>query len=441
MLCPMRVVLLPRGWDNSCLFLYIVIGDNAKMDVFEKLGLDVKPLINAAGTVTMYCGASMPQEVVDAMSQVANSMPVRMDELQAAASKVIAKITGAEAGYVTCGCSAALTAATAACLTGYDADRINRLPDTSGMPNEVLVAYNQRNGYDHAIRAAGAKIINVGMASHPLSPGEFYRTLPEDYEVNITDRTVAIAYFYSGGGIPPLEEVVRVSKKHNIPVILDAAVQVPPVENLRKFISMGVDLVAISGGKGIRGPQASGLLFGRHDLIGAAALNYFTPGFAAGYVSFENWSPPPSLVDKEKLQGRLPHHPLGRGLKVSKEAAIGLLVALQMFADEERNAKEMGRLALLLKPIMNWLEGIPGVQLERGERPLGGFPIITVKIDKLQLGLSAGEVLQRLRDSEPPIYVYAPRVSEGEFIINSCSLNEKQADIVANRLHAVLTSK
>ena len=408
------------------------------MEIFRRLGLDVKPIINAAGHVTMYCGATMPQEVVDAMSEVAHT-PVRMDELQAAASKVIAKITGAEAGYVTCGCSAAITAGTAACLTGYDVDRINRLPDTSGMPNEVLIAASQRCGYDHAIRAAGAKIVNVGMTSTPLPAGQIYQTLAEDYEVAITERTVAIAYSYFGGGIPPLEEVVRIGKKYNIPIILDAANQAPPVENLRKFISMGVDLVAMSGGKGIRGPQASGLLFGKRDLIAAAALNYFTPDFGAGYISYEQWAPPPSLVPKEKLRG-VPHHPIGRGLKVSKEAVIGLLTALQIFADEERNAREMRKLRLLLEPIVERLQGISGMEVERSERPPGGFPVLNIRIDRLKVGQSAAEILQRLRKGEPPIYFFARGVEvTGEFTIISCSLNEEQANIVAERLYAAVT--
>lgn len=406
-------------------------------EVFKRLGLEVKPLINAAGPVTMYCGASMPEEVVQAMSEVAN-IPVRIDELQGAASKLISQVTGAEAGYVTCGAAAALTLGAAACMTGYDVDRMNRLPDTTGMPNEVLIAAPQRNAYDHAIRATGAKIINVGMASHPLPLGEIYRTLPEDYEVNITERTAAIAYFYQGGGIPPLEDVIAVAKKHHIPIMIDAADQVPPVSNLRRFIDMGADLVAISGGKGIRGPQASGLLYGRRDLIEAAALNHFIPGFGAGYVSYEQWAPPNSLVRKEKLRG-VPHHPIGRNMKVSREATIGLLTALQILIDEDRNKKEMQKLSALLDPIYERLQGIVGVSVARGERPPGGFPVLEIQIDKEKAGRSAIQVVGQLSAGDPPIYVFAPRVAAGEFTINSCSMSAEQARIVAERLFLALT--
>ena len=409
------------------------------MDIFKRLGLKVRPIINAAGPVTMYCGASMPQEVIDAMSEAAQ-ITVTIDELQAAASQFIAKITGAEAGYVTCGCSAALTAATAACLTGYDVDRINRLPDTSGMPNEVLIASNQRNGYDHAISAAGAKLVYVGASCFPLPSGQCYQTLAEDFESHISNRTAAIAYFYYGGGTPPLEEVVQVAKKYNVPVILDAANQVPPVENLSKFISMGVDLVALSGGKGIRGPQASGLLFGRYDLIASAALNCFTPGFNAGFVTYRQWNPPPSLVPKEKLRG-VPDTPIGRGMKVSKEAIVGLLTALQILIDEERNAREMERLRSLLESIAERLQEIPGLTIERGERPARGFPILTITVDKAKTGISIDQLAQKMKSGEPPIYIFAPQTFIGKFIINSCSLNEGQAGIIVDRLYAAFTGQ
>lgn len=411
------------------------------MEIFKDLDLDVTPIINAYGPATMYGGGLMSQEVVDAMFKVAHTA-VRMDELQAAASKVIAKITGAEAGYVTCGCSAALTSATAACITGYEIDRINRLPDTSDMPNEVLIAATQRCGYDHAFRAAGAKIVSVGMPGGPLPPDERYQTLAEDYEVAITNRTVAIGYFYYGGTTPPLEEVVAVGKKYNIPIILDAANQVPPVENLRKFIDMGVDLVAMSGGKGICGPQQSGLLFGRYDLIAAAALNYFIPGFGAGFTSYDDWTPPSSLIPKEKLRG-VPHEPLCRSQKVSKEAVVGLITALQILTDEEKYARKMKRLKLLLEPIIGRLQGVPGVQLKTSEYPPGGgLPVIILKIDRLKLGRSAKKVAQELKYSNPPIYIYdrRPAITD-ELIINPCSLNEEQVNIVAERLYATFRSK
>lgn len=408
------------------------------MNVFETLGLDVKPVINASGVSTFYCGASMLPEVIDAMAKVAkDNTAVRMDELQGAASKFIAKITGAEAGYVTNGCAAALIAATAACLTGYDVARIDRLPDTSGIPNEVVIAACQRSGYWHCFTATGAKVVSVGPLIDQLPPEV------KDYEGAITDRTVAIGYFIEGGGTPPLEEVVQLGKKYNVPIILDAANMVPPVENLRKFVSMGVDLVAISGGKGIHGPQNSGLLFGNRDLIAAAALNYFVPGFQAGYVHYDQWDPAPSLVTKEKMRA-IPQHPLGRGMKISRETIVGLITALKILVeDEESPPKEMKRRRALLEPIVERLQQVSkvksGIEFIRGE--FGGFPALIVKIDESKLGRSAREVVQCLKEREPRIYVSEQRLFAGQFRITSSSMEEGDVKIVANRLYEAITGE
>lgn len=406
------------------------------MTILERLGLEVEPVINAAGYVTMYGGASLPPEVVDAMSEAAH-LTVRIDELQAAASKVIARLTGAEAGYVTCGCSASLTLATAACLTGFDVERINRLPDTIGMPNEVIIASNQRNGYDHAISAAGAKIINAGMPSGPRYPG-VYTTIAEDFEAAVSERTAAVAYFYHGGGIPPLEDVIAVARRHSLPVIVDAADQVPPVENLRRFTAMGADLVCISGGKGIRGPQQSGLLIGRSDLIAAAALNHFTPGFGGGYVSHDRWEPPRSLIPKERLRA-VPRHPIGRGLKVSKEAIVGLLSALEILVDEERLAAELERLGQYARTVAEAVQGLPGVAAEASGGLAGGVPSLRVSIDEQKAGVSAAEVVRKLRHGKPPIFVFEAQVSQGVLGIDPANLDEGKAGILADRLRLALT--
>ncbi|MFA5079451.1 MAG: aminotransferase class V-fold PLP-dependent enzyme, partial [Dehalococcoidia bacterium] len=273
------------------------------MNIYEKLG--VKTLINCQGEVTRLGGALMEQETIDAMAEAAR-YSVRMDELQAAASRIIARVTGAEAGYVTSGASAALTLATAACLAGLDVGRMNRLPDTSNMPNEVLMDQRQRQGYDHAIRLAGAKIINVGMPNFRILGDEAYTTKLWEFESAITERTAAIAYFQVPDHNPPLQEIVQLSRKYNIPLIVDAAEQVPPMENLRKFIGMGATLVAYSGGKGIRGPQNSGILCGKKELIASVALQ----NLDMGLTNFEAWEISPDLIPRDKLRG-IPQQGLG----------------------------------------------------------------------------------------------------------------------------------
>lgn len=401
------------------------------MGVYERFG--VKPIINVAGAMTRIGGALMEQEALEAMNEAAKGS-ARLDELEAAASKVIAEITHAEAGIVTAGAAAALTLGTAACITGLDVARMNRLPDTTGMANEVLMAQHQISGYDHSIKAAGAKIIDVGIPNDTTPPGEVHVATIYDFESAITEHTVAIAYACRLGSNPPLEQIIAVGKKYNIPVILDAALQVPPVENLHKFIDMGADLVAFSGGKGIKGPQASGILCGRRDLITAAVLQNLD---MAG-DTFDKWNPPPSLIPKEKLRGK-PQHGVGRGMKITKEAIIGLLVALQNLS-EEKFVKKAEQLRLLLEGIAARLHGVAGVEVRMTEDFPRAYPVLEIKLDESKIGRSATEVAQRLKDGDPPIYTRERYLHKGLLIIHSINLHKEIADIVGQKLYMAITS-
>jgi len=401
------------------------------MNVYNQLG--VRTLHNAQGEITRLGGALMEQETIDAMAEAAR-YSVRMDELQAAASKIIAKITGAEAGYVTSGASAALTLATAACLAGLDVDRMNRLPDTSHMPNEVLIDQRQRQGYDHALRLAGAKLVNVGMPNFRILGDEAYTTKWWEFELAITERTAAIAYFYVPQSNPPLEEIVKLSRKHKIPLIVDAAEQVPPVENLRKFIEMGATLVAYSGGKGIRGPQNSGILCGKKELIASVALQ----NLDMGLTNFDDWEISPSLIPKEKLRG-IPQQGIGRGMKASKESIVGLLIALQRMA--EKKSISMQQLRRSIEPIAEQIRGIPGVETEMSELFPGSHPLLTIRVDETKLGRSASEIVRRLKVGEPPVYVIDMLAPFGMIFISSVNmLYEDQVKIVGQQLYAALRS-
>ncbi len=391
------------------------------MSIYERLG--VRPIINCVGTATIYGGALMDKEALEAMDEAARQA-VCLYELQAAASKVIAQRTHAEAGIVTAGASAALTLGTAACITGFDVAKMNRLPDTTGMPNEVIKPRHQMNPFYHGIRLAGAKIISVGKPTV---------TTKWDIESVITENTVAIAYSYLLGSQPPLEEVTKIGKKYNIPVIVDAAAQVPPVENLHKFIDMGADLVCISGGKGIRGFQASGILCGRRDLIASAAVQMLdTEG-----EPFDEWNPPASLIPKDRL-GAYPEPGIGRGMKVTKEAVVGLLVALQELT-EEKFAKRAEYLRQLLEGIGTRLDGIAGVEMRITEDPRGRYPMLEVKIDEKVVGRSVAEVSQRLKDGEPSIYERDRYERKERVVIHSVNLDEETAKIVGERLYTAIT--
>ena len=359
---------------------------------------------------------------------------MRIDELQAAASKVIAEITHAEAGIVTAGAAAALTLGTAACITGFDVARMNRLPDTAAIPNEVIMPWHQISGYEHAIRAAGAKVVGIGIPNDINPPYEVYITTKWDIQSAITENTVAIASAIQTDSHPPLEDIVEVGKKYHIPVILDDADQLPPVEKMYKFIDMGADLVCFSGGKGIRGPQAGGILCGRRDLIASAVLQMLD---TAG-EPFDEWHPPASLIPKDKLRGK-PQHGIGRSMKASKEVVIGLLVALQNFT-EEKFAKREEHLRQLLADIGARLEGIAGVEMRVTEGYFkGGHPTLEVKIDEPAAGRSATEVFQKLRDGEPSIYLGDRDLHRGLVLINSINLDEEMAGIVGEHLHAAIT--
>ena len=401
------------------------------MGVFDRFG--VRQIINVGGSNTRLGGPLMAPEVVEAMSQAATES-VAMEELQAAASRVISNITGAEAGYVTAGAAAGLTLGTAACITGLDISKMDRLPDTTGMANEVIIAREHRSGYDHAIRAAGAKLVEVGM--NEVTAGAGVRASEAwEYEAAITENTTAIAYFFVPGSSPPLEQVISVAHKHKLPVVVDAAAQLPPVENLRRFIGLGADLVAFSGGKSIRGPQNTGVLCGRRDLIAAVALQHLDLD-----EHFDIWEPPPSLIPKEELPG-IPRHGIGRGAKVSKEAIIGLLTALQMFTQEQAIADSQ-RFKSLLQPIVDGLAEVPNIAVRLISDPNPEvYPTVEIRLDEENLGQTAFAVSRKLKYGEPAVYVNETKLAQGILEVNPINLTERRAVIVADRLLQVLGTR
>lgn len=396
------------------------------MHVYDRLG--VKRRVNGAGTLTRLGGSLMPPEVLAAMAEAAESC-VDVAELQAAASRVIARHTGAEAGIVTSGAAAALTLGTAACLTGFDAARMDRLPDTSGMPNEVVMCRTHRGGYDHAIRAAGARIVEVGFNDRGIGCG-IRGVEPWEIEAAITPETAAIAYTATPADEPPLAQVAAVAEAHGLPVIVDAAAQLPPAGNLRRFIEEGAALVAFSGGKAIRGPQASGILCGRRDLIGAAVLQQLDMDVAP-----ETWEPPPGLIPRERLRG-LPHHGLGRGFKVGKEEIAGLVVALERFASLDM-AAELAAREGWLSEIAGRLDDVAGVYTRLlSPEETGGAPVLEVSL----ADGDAWALSRALQAGDPPVHLGEARAAEGVLLVKAGGLREGDAAAIAERLIEVLSS-
>ena len=399
-------------------------------NIYERIG--VRPIINASGPSTRLSGGIMDPDVADAMRE-ASQYCVDIAELQARASEMIANITGAEAGYVTSGAAAGLLLGTAACVTGPDPGKMNRLPDTEGMKNEVIMSRSQRNFYDHAIRSVGVKLVEVGIADRYSGAGV---RDTEAWEIAdaITERTAAVCYVAHPRSLPPLEEVVDVAHARGVPVIVDAAGQLPPRSNLQTFISQGADLVAFSGGKAIGGPQGSGILCGRRDLIMCVALQHLDMD-----VLKPQWDPPESLIDKSVLPGA-PHHGIGRPCKVGKEQIVGLLTALERFAGEHlesRAASWRDRIDELVAAAGT----IPGCRftIDTDSRP-SEVPMAVLKLDESVAGKTALDVVLALQGGEPPIQANTGSVSEGIVLFGPVCLKTGEPERVARRLREILNA-
>jgi D-glucosaminate-6-phosphate ammonia-lyase len=395
--------------------------------VYENLGL--RPIINASGTVTRLGGAPMSDAVLAAFCEAARQS-VPLEQLQAAASRRIAQATGAEAGLVTAGAAAAMTLGAAAILTRLDLARMERLPQCDGFPNEFVIAREHRNSYDHAVRASGARLVEVGF-QELLTGAGVRRAEAWEYEAAFGPRTAGIVYVFSPGSHPPLADVVRVAHAHHLPVLVDAAGELPPRANLKSIAATGADLVAYSGGKAIRGPQATGILCGRRELIFAAALQMLDMD-----DHFELWQPPAELFDRAKLPG-LPRHGIGRGFKVSKEQIVALLTALAMFERGDYD-RELGEQRRRLSEIAGELATTAGAcQLHdiHGECP----SLLEITVDHRRLGRTALEVCRRLRDGSPPCYLGHAALREGKLIVNPLHLDDASARELARRLREELT--
>lgn len=397
------------------------------MGIYEQFG--VTPIINASGSVTRLGGAPMPDEVLNAFNEAARAS-VPLEQLQAAASRVITDATGAEAGLVSAGAASALTMGTAAILTGYDLGLMERLPHCDGFSNEFIVAREQRSGYDHAVRAAGARLVEVGFNEIVANAG-VRRTEAWEYEAAFGPNTAGVLYVYSPTSRPPLEAVVDVAHRHQLPVLVDAAGELPPRSNLKSIAATGADLVAFSGGKSIRGPQSTGILCGRRDLIGPAAAQLLDMD-----DHLELWNPPALLIDKAKLRG-IPRHGIGRGFKVSKEEIVALLVALQLFTSGAYD-EEIPKAHTYLSRIVEVLNGSP-VQCSLRDKGDGqSLPLLEIAIDEAAIGRGAMEICQNLRNGTPPIYVSHGGLCEGKLLINPLHLDDSKADTLAKRIRQEL---
>ena len=338
------------------------------MGVYERLGM--RRVINADATLTRLGGSLMPPHVLDAMREAAGSF-VDMYELQQVVGKRLAALTRNEAAYVSTGAAAGLVLATLAAMTGGDLPTIARLIETGEAPkNEVIIHRGHRIPYDPAIRLAGARIVEVGNR---------LQTFPWELEAAITPRTAMV--FYAAGvhlasGALPLAETVEIAHARDIPVVVDAAAQLPPTENLWRFTrELGADLAVFSGGKDFHGPQASGLLVGTEAMIAAIAVN------------------------------GSPHQRLARPMKVGKEEMIGLLAAVERYVDEDWQDRARGYEAT----VERWVEhfsSLPGMSASRVFPNEAGQPTPRCRVTfAAGTGLSGAEVVKLLWEGDPRIAV------------------------------------
>jgi len=363
-------------------------------DVYARLG--VRTIINARGATTAVGGTLPPPEVMAAMAEAAKAFVV-LDELNAAVGEKIAAATGAAAGYVTCGSAAGMLLAAAACITGTNIARIRRLPDTTGMPNEIIVHRAHRINYDQMFRAPGAKLVEIGIPS---------ATERWEYDAAFTERTAAVAFVDSpsiGPGALDFATVVAIAHAHTVPVIVDAASTLPPVSHLTRWIAGGADLVIYSGGKGMRGPQDSGLLAGRADLIAAAKMN-----------------------------GN-PNAAIGRAAKVSKEAMVGLAVALDRFMTHDHDA-DFAAHRTQAELIAHELADFPNATCDIIADP-ERYPMPVAVVRPIGGAWSAPALRETLATGDPGIFV---NVEHGGIGINTHCLRDGDAEQIATRLRALL---
>ena len=363
-----------------------------KRDLIKELGL--RKFINAAGTYTFMSGSLMHEEVVDAIRACSREF-ILIDDVQDKVGEKIAAICHAEAATVTAGCWSALVLGTAGVLTGMDQKKVGQLPNLEGIKSEVIVQKTHNQGYVHALTNTGVKIVEI--------------ETPEEFEKAVNEKT-AMTWFLnyaSNDGKISDKDWVALGKKFKIPTMIDIAADVPPVENLWKFNEMGFDLVCISGGKDLRGPQSAGILMGKKELIAAARLN----------------APPRG--------GNI-----GRGMKVNKEEILGMYVALEKFVSIDHD-KEFKMWETQIAVIEKAAKNVKGVTTTITVPPIANHtPTLNISWDKNIVKLTRDEFQDKLRKGEPSIEVIGGK--DDSVNITVWMLKPGQERIVATRIHEVL---
>ena len=363
--------------------------------VYEHLG--IRPIINGNGTQTTLGGSIMDPETAQAMHDASRTMVV-IEELNQKAGEIIAEHTGAESGIVTAGAAAALLVQAAAVIAGLDPERIFRLPDTTEMPNEIVIKRSHHSEFTQSWREAGAELVWVG--------GD-----DDEIEAGISEQTVALGFIasrWNPDSFEGLDSMIRIAHRYSLPVLVDAAAMLPPAENLRRFIDHGADLVVYSGGKAIRGPQSTGILCGRQELVVAAAAN------------------------------NSPNHAIGRPAKVAREEIVGLVVALERYVqrDHEAEMQTWHDQAQIIADTVSTASGVKAMIVQDDwVRPV---PEVSISFTSQFSGRTAHQIVEDLAKGDPAIIIEASRRADEDIFVNPINLMPGEEELLAQRLLAAM---
>lgn len=373
-------------------------------DIYKELG--AKPVINAIGSVTLLGGSTPEPEVKEAMEMADNAYIPLMD-LEIWAGNFIAKMVDVPAAYITAGAGSALTLATAAFMAGDDDEKIQQLPNTAGMKDEILIQTRQRYWYDRCLELAGAKLVNFGTEE---------KTTKEDLENAIGPQTVAVHYYAVEQSIDPnalsLEDTIEIAHARNVPVMVDAAGQIYPLENFGKYVRMGADFQCVAA-KYMGAPQSVGFAFGTQETIDKIALQSF--------VGYEG----------RRIRG------IGRPQKVDRQEMIGSVAAVRRWMTmnhEERLATVEEKCQGVISP----LRGIEGLHAEMLDNVIGHQPLgVRLRVDPSITGLTVEDVVEKLKDGDPSIWTRVDPYVDGAITIHVFGLSDGEESIVGNRIAAL----
>jgi len=376
------------------------------MNLIEELGL--KPVINAAGTLTLLGGSILDEDVTNAMIE-ASKVYIDMNELHIKAGQYIAKLIGVEDAYITSGAGAGIALSVAACIVKDRPDRLGTFPHVEDLKHEVIVQKKHRNFYDYIIEIVGAKIEEIGTET---------QTTEEDMRRAINNKTCAVLYFAFDPqeGVLPLDKVVKIAHEFNVPVIVDAAAELPPRENLKKFYDLGADLVLFSGGKDLGAPNDTGLILGRKELVQLCRR--------LGPHSYEK------VDDKTRIY-------IGRPMKTSKEDILAVVAAVKKYLsinEAEKLKKWEDKVEYILSKLTD-----AGIRNVRKFYPTGFGHSRPAIIPRVEIHptekMGVDEMQKKLREGDPPIYAYT---FDDKLYISPQCLKDGEEKVVAERLIKIL---